>query len=134
MSKPMSLIQTLVAVELGYPWQVGYTSLLRKEIDWQPAIFGDFYTLLATLSDKMPVRLQPDYVWDFPVENRVEFVCWARVRPKKTNEQWSPWRKEFKRPIGTLRVYDYQFVTPDPRNPDTPPPSDWTPEGRRVVK
>lgn len=124
-------------VDYSWPWQVGYTSLYHTEIDWQPPINGDIYTLLADLSVEMPIRLDPGHIWDWPIETREGMPCWARYKIgmlSGNGDSWFPWKLTNTDFVGVKDPEVSHMVTPHPLNPTMEPPADWSPENKRILK
>jgi hypothetical protein len=130
-------------VDYSWPWQVGYTSLYHTEIDWQPPINGDIYTLLADLSVEMPIRLDPNHVWNWPVETREGYPVWALCDGKYRNKggRWMQFDSiEHARDYadGQIGVHGIDsikhFAAPHPLNPTMEPPAGWSPENKRILK
>lgn len=138
-----------VVVDYGWPTQViciqpdgSYT--------WEP--IDDMDQLLWCLrieSDisKAPVRLDPTHEWNWPIETREGMPCWA-LEPGHNAVLWFPaYVKEpyIVYPDGSTawsgpghhndwHIGVLQCVAPHPLKPNEPPPADWTPEGKRVLK
>jgi len=133
-------------VEYSWPWELlGYhtTEDLRLKVKtWkipEDHSFGDLlFYLYETEDEEVPhVRLDPTHVWNWPIETREGMPVWSRYKIGMFTGMpgdWFPWKHTNLDFVGVRDPEFSQMVAPHPLNPDTPPPSDWSIEGRRVLE
>lgn len=134
----LKIIQAVV--DYGWPFQRYYISgndgKLWKTEEKNQSIF----TLLKMLSVQAPVRLDPDHPHDWPIEKREGMPVWALwefgIPDIDPDNEWKYYGDL--RDIEQIGQYEHAglkyTVAPNPLNPDEPPPSDWSPERRRVLE
>jgi hypothetical protein len=134
MPNDLTLIQKLIAVELGCEWEA-------KSIN----SIDPYFFISEKQSLEMAIKIQrrgqeirlTSREWDWPICERDGVICWHRYRVGTlTGKQPNPpkyfaWTKTIARLESAFS--DEQYVLPDPRAPDQEPPGDWSPEGRRVI-
>lgn len=134
---PTELHKLLTAVLLyGWPWEIGFPAFRGESeeyTDWQkPDNQTPRQLFRALAADVLDIRLDPSHVWEWPIERRTDILpSWVRWIPTEHSDK--TWTKEYPHDdqwwgVGTQRV------AVNPLSPDTPPPSDWKAEGRRVLK
>lgn len=129
------ILKIINAVAVGWPWQSQATSGA-----WVISTDQSLTNLMDEfVTNDEKVRLDPDFVWDWSISNQWNMFCWRRYPKVKGRPQipfddyYSNW---FKAVLNPQTVYANleQFVTPNPLNPDQPPPLDWSPEGKRIIE
>lgn len=132
MTKQLSLIETLAAVEMGCEWEYDIAGPDTSKMNLVISVDQSLRHAMKIISENRALRLTAKE-WDWPVCMRENLICWVRDR---SNTWLKGWNRSFRtsQTEAILGSSFRDFVVPDPRNPDTPPPSDWSPEGKRVVK
>ncbi len=142
MSNDLSLIQKLVAIELGHEWEwhkryeSGTGKLLVDE--WQAANETmDLVAAIHKVSAGIHIRLTSK-PWDWPVCEREGYLVWngSYVKTFEPGLNLSnvvyPWSKMILPQVSAN--FGPFNVLPNPLDPDEVPPSDWSADGRRVIK
>lgn len=86
--------------------------------------------ILLTYISTNPCRLSTSFIWPYPLETRNDIPIWVRLLAGDGSKM--PWRYfsdlRHLQEVWPLRNTQYsQVVAADPRNPDVPPPVDFTP-------
>jgi hypothetical protein len=130
MSNDLTLIQKLVAIELGCEWAITTFEYSHLPIDpFDIPTDQHLENCIKLHAAGHEIRLT-DKEWDFPMGYLPsERKLWLGFRPHPTSA--IKWLRGFDAIRSSSPTY---VVIPDPRAPDQEPPGDWSPEDRRVVK
>jgi hypothetical protein len=152
MSNDLTLIQKLVAVELGCEWEYDIAGPNAAKMNLVTPVDQSLRHAMKVISENRAFRLTAK-PWDWPVCERECLPVWYRedLEMAEIATGFSEWAKGIIHRsilLGTdgkelvlqqksndfKRFWAKQVVVSDPRSPDQPPPEGWSPEGRRVVK
>lgn len=140
-------------VDYGWPVQIGYEGDVNDEY-WETMEYENVEPILVVMGhilDYDPIRLDPNHPHDWPIETRESMPCWVR---QCYDDEWSKWGQGIVFSDGQIYLirdpdgiseyvpswdktdigHEIQTCSPHPLNPTMEPPSDWMPEGKRILK
>jgi hypothetical protein len=122
------------------PWQS-----LNQDDEWRDVpINNTFEKLVEHFACYGKARFDPLFVWPYPPETREGVPVWYRfLEPGYYPSEWGRgfinqgvlYSMEETDNIATaVDDESYEIRACDPRNLQEPPPTDWTPEGKRIIE
>jgi hypothetical protein len=148
MMRPQEIKEIVrIFVDYGWPYQWAYID----DENWNSSNTY-LQDLLVFLGDpEVKVRLDPDHIWDYPIETRKGLPAWhhwndlagnvkrERVFAYSQNVSFyaglTDWttRDDGNEGDGIVGVNGFMIAI-NPIDPDMPPSDSWAPEGKRILK
>ena len=135
MTNDLTLIQKLVAIELGCEWCVYHRFITDSPYDNHIPEDQSLQSALHCLNQKrydgIGLTSNP---WDFPTCERSGVLCWRRIHMRHHGVWQFAWRSGYIDHWEENEWVEDIYVAANPLNPDEVPPLDWSADGRRVIK
>lgn len=133
--KEMTLIEKLVAIELGHEWEV-LQNEVKDDFMWAKNSDQSLKCAIECIGRRgYEIRLTAKE-WDWPVCNRPHIECWLRgewPNPHTGESFWDAWYLDVFSKDFQTSAQRWQAAIPDPKNPEKRPPDNWSPHEKRVI-